>query len=370
MTALLEEVNTLIDNDANNIVPKVIGYYYSPRGFYNSNVDNPNYSQAAYNEAIANYDLENMLETLIAGLKDGTMLKADYTAIDEAIAELNEKLVDVNLTDEAKAGLDEIKAELEKLRRNIYASKADLAVLEKALEEYETELDAGIEDGSALKADYTYIDEVIKHIEETFADEYLTDEKKAELEEIKSEIEKLKADPDTSVADLEGLERSVYNIFTAAESCFNGYHGGPRYELTEEAKCGKNAVESATCRSCGKVLTREVENTALTHSFTKYEETEAPKCGVEGKEVAYCDNGCGETDEKAIDALTHTDADGDYICDNGCGYEYEKPAPEDPTDGEACPDCGGTAHESEVEEYICLIINIFKLLFSFIMAIK
>ena len=73
-----------------------------------------------------------------------------------------------------------IKAELEKLRRNIYASKADLAVLEKALEEYETELDAGIEDGSALKADYTYIDEVIAEIEEKFADEYLTDEKKAE----------------------------------------------------------------------------------------------------------------------------------------------------------------------------------------------
>lgn len=322
MTALLEEVNTLIDNDANNIVPKVIGYYYSPRGFYNGNVNNPNYSQAAYNEAIANNDLENMLETLIAGLKDGTMLKADYTEIDEAIAALDEKLADVNLTDEAKAGLDEIKAELEKLRRNTYASKADLAVLEKALEDYETELDTGIEDGTAVKANYTHIDEVIKDIEEKFADEYLTDERKAELEQIKSDIEKLKADPDTSAADLEGLERSVYNIFTAAEACFNGYHRGLRYELTEEAKCGKNAVESATCSSCGKVLTREVENTALTHSFTKYEVTEEAKCGVEGKEVAYCDNGCGETDEKEIEALEHIPLDA--VKENEVDPECEK----------------------------------------------
>ncbi len=167
-------------------------------------------------------------------------------------------------------------------------------------------VEEGIADGTALKADYTYIDEVIAEIEEKFADEYLTDEKKAELEEIKSDIEKLKADPDTSVADLEGLERSVYNIFTAAENCFNGYHGGPRYELTEEAQCGKNAVESATCSFCGKVLTREVENSALTHSFTKYEVTEEAKCGVAGKKVAVCDNGCGETDEKAIEALEHS----------------------------------------------------------------
>ncbi|MBO5937279.1 MAG: leucine-rich repeat protein, partial [Clostridia bacterium] len=199
-------------------------------------------------------------------------------------------------------------------------------------------VEEGIADGTAVKADYTHIDETIAEIEEKFADEYLTDERKAKLEQIKSDIEKLKADPDTSAADLEGLERSVYNIFTAAESCFNGYHGGPRYELTEEAKCGKNAVESATCSSCGKVLTREVENSALTHTFTKYEVTEEAKCGVEGKEVAYCDNGCGATDEKAIEALRHSFTKYEVVeapacgkagkevaaCDNGCGATDEK----------------------------------------------
>ena len=138
------------------------------------------------------------------------------------------------------------------------------------------------------------------------------------------------------------------------------------------------------CTACD--YTTYVEKEALRHSFTKYEVTEEAKCGVEGKEVAYCDNGCGETDEKAIEALTHKDADGDYKCDNGCGYEYEKPAPEEPTPEEPtpdeptpeeptpdeptedtiCEDCG-KVHDGFFAELICFftrIINFIKNLFA------
>ena len=124
------------------------------------------------------------------------------------------------------------------------------------------------------------------------------------------------------------------------------------------------------CDDCGAELDRETKTVdALKHSFTKYEVTEEAKCGVAGKEVAYCDHGCGATDEKAIEALTHTDADGDYICDHGCGYEYEKPAPEEPSD-DVCEDCGRPVHEGETNEFICIILSFFKLLYTFIMAIK
>ncbi len=128
------------------------------------------------------------------------------------------------------------------------------------------------------------------------------------------------------------------------------------------------------CDDCGAELDRDTKTVdALKHSFTKYEVTEEAKCGVAGKEVATCDNGCGETDEKAIEALTHTDADGDYICDHGCGYEYEKPAPEDPTpdtpdepEDETCADCG-KVHTNFFSEIICFftrIINFIKNLFA------
>ena len=127
--------------------------------------------------------------------------------------------------------------------------------------------------------------------------------------------------------------------------------------------------------ACGEELDRDkftVE--ALTHSFTKYEVTEEAKCGVEGTEVAACDNGCGETDDKAIAALTHKDADGDYKCDNGCGHEFEKPAPEEPTpdtpdepeEDNVCADCG-KVHTNFFSEIICFftrIINFIKNLFA------
>ena len=131
------------------------------------------------------------------------------------------------------------------------------------------------------------------------------------------------------------------------------------------------------CDDCGAELDRDTKTVdALKHSFTKYEVTEEAKCGVEGKEVATCDHGCGATDEKAIEALTHTDADGDYICDHGCGYEYEKPAeptPDEPTpeapedtESEVCEDCG-KVHDGFFAELICFftrIINFIKNLFA------
>ena len=102
----------------------------------------------------------------------------------------------------------------------------------------------------------------------------------------------------------------------------------------------------------------------------------APKCDVTGSYdlVVYC--ACGaELDREtvAVDALTHKDADGDYICDNGCGHEFEKPAPEEPTpdtpdepEDETCADCG-KVHTNFFSEIICFftrIINFIKNLFA------
>ena len=123
------------------------------------------------------------------------------------------------------------------------------------------------------------------------------------------------------------------------------------------------------CNDCGAELDRDTKTVdALKHSFTKYEVTEEAKCGVAGKEVAYCDHGCGATDEKAIEALTHTDADGDYICDHGCGYEYEKPAPEEPTpdtpDEPTDSTCDHLCHKSGFMGFLWKIVQFFSKLFK------
>ena len=236
------------------------------------------------------------------------------------------------------------------MKQNPISSEADLAELEKALEDYETELDAGIADGTAVKVDgFTVYTERGREWLLKFADEGIFEkarelilnstEVKAKMDEIYDFALSLEGNVAENAENIAKIEADLDEFFGQLKKCIYGIHNVSQYKEISPAKCGENAVESATCTLCGETVTREVENSALKHSFTKYEVTEEAKCGVEGKEVATCDIGCGETDEKAIEALTHTDADGDYICDNGCGYEFEKPAPEEPTDDdEICTD--------------------------------
>ncbi len=146
------------------------------------------------------------------------------------------------------------------------------------------------------------------------------------------------------------------------------------------------------------------------HTFTKYETAEEAECGKAGKEVAYCDHGCGATDEKEIpaltheplaavvenevaaecekagsydlvvycdlcgeeldrdtvtvDALTHKDDDGDYLCDHGCGYEFEKPAEPDTPDEPADEACDHLCHKDGILGFLWKIIRFFYRLFN------
>ena len=130
MTSLFDEINALIDNDPNKLIPsesgRFQGIYY---GYYMSCKNDGNHSQANYDQHTADNNWEGQIEAVLAGVKDGTALKADYTEIDAAIATLDEKLADVNLTDEAKAEFDAIKAQLAEMKENVLSSKADVAEL-------------------------------------------------------------------------------------------------------------------------------------------------------------------------------------------------------------------------------------------------
>ena len=192
MTALLDEVNALIDSNPNNIVSSEVGNYSGPYSYYRGQINNGNLTQADHDRNMAAYDYENQLETLLAGLKDGTALKADYTEIDEVIAAIDEALKTASVTEDMQAELDSIKKELDAYKANTNVSVAMLA-------------------NSGLLA-------------------------KAEA------------------------------IAETMNKCANGVH-----------------------------------------VFTKYEVVDKPACEVAGKEVAVCDNGCGATDEKAVDALGHTE---------------------------------------------------------------
>ena len=124
------------------------------------------------------------------------------------------------------------------------------------------------------------------------------------------------------------------------------------------------------CTACNYTTYVEIPENGHTPLEAVKENEVASKCGVAGSYdlVVYCDD-CGaelDRDTKTVDALTHTDADGDYICDNGCGHEFEKPAPEEPTpdtpdepEDETCADCG-KVHTNFFSEIICFFTRIFN----------
>ena len=291
-----------------------------------------------------------------------------------------------------------------------------VAELEKALEDYEEELDKGIEDGTLVEIDINKIaDEADKKWKERFEAEGLTDEYEDFINNQTATDEALAAEKALSdiANSLEGtVAENAENIakfnemfdylFASLENCLRGTHNFKDYEVTSPAKCEVNAIETRTCWFCGETDEREVEGTALSHSFTKYEETEAPKCGVEGKEVAYCDNGCQTTDERETPALEHifldyvsngdatctadgtktasclngcgttdtvadegsmldhTDEDGDKLCDD-CGEEvYDR-----------CDICGGKAHgDDKIQLVFCMIITIIRFVTAILKSIN
>ncbi len=370
--------------------------------------------QPAINAVTA--ELEKIVADAEEKIASGEYVKADYTEIDEAIDDIEEKLASENVTDEGKAELEEIKKQLEEMKADENTSAADVAELEKALEDYEEELDKGIEDGTLVEVDVDAIaDDVNKKWAEKLEaegllDEYedfinnqkATDEAMATVDEINDFANSLEGTVAENAENIAKLNEMLDSLLESWENCLRGTHNFKDYEITSPAKCEVNAKETSTCWFCGETDEREVEGTALEHSFTKYEETEAPKCGVAGKEVAYCDNGCQTTDEKEIPALEHifldyvsnsdatctadgtktaycihgcgatdtvadegsmidhSDEDGDKLCDD-CGEEvYDR-----------CDICGGKAHgDDKIKLVFCMIITIIRFVTSILKSIN
>lgn len=398
MTSLLDEVNAIIDSNPNNIVDSKVGLYYGPYYYHQNQLNNNNLSQADYNRNMLEYDFENQLIALLAGLKDGSMLKADYTEIDEAIATLDEKLADVNLTDEAKAEIEALKAQLTEMKKDPLSSKADVEELMKAVEE----LEKGVEDGTIVLVDGAaildaYDAERTADIEEKYGRENVDEviiKIYQENGEVIASIREYAGSITGTVAEnadkIEELKRKIDEFYAAFERCIIGTHNVEEYEVTTPAKCEVNAIESGVCYYCGETAEREVENTALTHSFTKYEVVDAPTCTVEGKAVALCDNGCNATDEKTVEVIAHSFTEYTYnedatctadgtktaVCDSDCG-ETDTITAEgtmiDHTDEDGdklCDVCQAEivdeAPVNQISIYISLVVDLIKLILSLV----
>ena len=108
--------------------------------------------------------------------------------------------------------------------------------------------------------------------------------------------------------------------------------------------------------ACGDTYTEEIAANGHAPLDAVVENEVAPTCENTGSydNVVYCDE-CGEEisrESVVVDALTHTDADGDNQCDNGCGYEFEN------------DDCNHMCHKQGFMGFIWKIVKFFSKLFG------
>lgn len=305
------------------------------------------------------------------GKEDGSALKPDYTEGDALINGIIEQFYDKGIT-----YVDEIIAEFDTLYNEYLAiwhkpettkPQVDEIVVElKALKE---KIDKGTEDGTLVEVDGLAI---INELNSELTEKLIDDHGKNALEEFYAGLseEAYKSFEDRGVALFElaasltgsvkeneekiaELKAELHEMYTELDNCLNGTHNGLEYTVTEEAKCGVNAIESATCTLCGETDEREIEGTALEHLFLEYVSNGDATCTADGTKTAECAYNCGATDTVADEGtkLEHPDEDGDNICDN-CQTEII----------DTCPDCGRKAHETGLESFLCFVFIIIKMI--------
>ena len=125
-------------------------------------------------------------------------------------------------------------------------------------------------------------------------------------------------------------------------------------EATTEPTHTTVGVRTFTCE-CGDSYTEEIAKlTGHTYNST----ITPPTCTAQGYTTYTC--ACGDSYvAEYVNALGHKDNNGDYKCDNGCGYEFEKPAPEEPS-----KDCSCNCHKGGIMGFFWKIINFFNKLFK------
>lgn len=275
--------------------------------------------------------INRYIEDIRKGIEDGNLIKADYSPIKVLLDELM-ALIDNDpskimgpyyglyaapngyyngVTNSSyehsgasqKHYIDDFTADLEEL---IALIKNGTALKIDGAEEY-------FERQDALNEELTekYGEEAMTELADKIGDKY--DAKFDELMEKAAALTGSVADNEEALAE---IDAELEAIFAEIERCLDGTHT-ITYAIKDEATCQANATQDGICELCGE-----------------YKETEV-----------------------ADTKLEHKDDDGDYACDYGCGYEFEMPA------DDKCEDCG-MSHDSEIGEYICMLVNIIRFIIS------
>ena len=210
---------------------------------------------------------------LNAGLADGSMRKADFSLFRAQLEEIIELMDgDINNVIPSRVG--------DYYGPNAYYSGSvnnnnhsqndyDRVMREYGFDEILPRFIDDLKDGSALKADYTDIDEAIVRIEEKLQQMTFNEAVTAEFEEIKEAIATAKLDVLTSAKDASAFEKKLNDIETGLDACIGGTHN---YEntVTKATLTADGRIDSE-CTFCGATATKAVARIEhVTLSTTNY----------------------------------------------------------------------------------------------------
>ena len=174
------------------------------------------------------------------GLSSSTVMEIKLIKL--AIKRANETADENNVLESKKEPLDDIYQELLEVGKQEGSGQFSwLEWVKIELSAYNQKLQAGIADGTWVKADYTEIDAAVAEIESSGA---TTDKMSAKLDEIKSELSVMKESSETSKADVDVLMKEVETL----KDCVSGNH------IFENGKCAICGAEEHVDKLAGYTI--------------------------------------------------------------------------------------------------------------------
>ena len=308
--------------------------------------------------------LEDQLEDIIAGIENGSLVKPDYVAWEEAEGEYD-SLDKTNVKADIIAEANKLKEDIDKLQKTegltqATATQDDIDDATARL----NEIIAGIKDGSLKNpADFTEVNKDLAEAKDKAENNDVVDGVKEAIETIEDKLEKLEGANADKQSEIDALEDQLEDIIAGIE---NGSLVKPDYSGAESAIESAEKIESLTDEEKNTIENAKKELQAIKDmknpEATKAEnqdEVDTIKDKVQEiiNKYADCANGnhdyadatcekakeckiCGVTDGEPLD---HIDTNNDHICNNGCGKKISECA--DGNNDHKCDVCKTTLSE-------------------------
>ena len=226
---------------------------------------------------------KEVIDDVNAAIADGSAFNADYTDLDNAIAELMD-IYDDNkgdLTAAAEKAIADAIAAAEAVSRDLTKSEADTAILDAAVKAAQDAIDAankGIANGSYIKADASELEEKVEELEELLKTDGLTEEAKKEIEEKIEELEEIIdaiEKEELTKADQEDINKKVTETEEVIDKIEKDIESGAALEADftayEAAKAALAALVNTVCISDAAVaeISDAITAAAAVESYNK-----------------------------------------------------------------------------------------------------